>query len=37
MSEIKDFCKKYYPYFLDVWQYLAIILLFIIGAIIFLT
>ena len=36
MKELKDFWKKYYPYFLDIWQYIAIIVLFIIGAIIFL-
>tara|TARA_B110000459_G_C16576045_1_gene478798 strand:- start:1527 stop:1637 length:111 start_codon:yes stop_codon:yes gene_type:complete len=36
MSEFKDFWNKYSPYFVDVWQYLAIIILFIIGAIIFL-
>jgi len=36
MGEFKEFWKKYSPYFVDVWQYLAIIIFFIIGAIIFL-
>jgi len=33
---MKEFWNKYYPYFIDFWQYLAIIVLFTIGAIIFL-
>jgi hypothetical protein len=33
---MKEFWNKYYPYFIDIWQYLAIIVLFTIGAIIFL-
>ncbi len=33
---MKKTWEKYYPYFLDFWQYIAIILAFIIGAIIFL-
>tara|TARA_B110000091_G_C13557675_1_gene367168 strand:+ start:502 stop:612 length:111 start_codon:yes stop_codon:yes gene_type:complete len=36
MEDFKYFWNKYAPYFVDVWQYLAIIILFIIGAIIFL-
>jgi hypothetical protein len=36
MKELKELWNKYYPYFLDVWQYLAIVAAFIIGAIIFL-
>jgi len=36
MNDFKVFWKKYYPYFVDIWQYLAIITLFIIGALIFL-
>jgi len=36
MSDLKDFWYKYSSYFLDIWQYLAIIILFIIGGIIFL-
>ena len=36
MKELKAFWKQYSPYFTDIWQYLVIILVFIIGAIIFL-
>lgn len=36
MNELKDFWKKYAPFFVDIWQYLTIIVLFILGAIIFL-
>jgi hypothetical protein len=30
---MKEFFKKYHPYFLDFWQYLVIILVMIIAAI----
>lgn len=30
---MKEFYKKYAPYFIDVWQYLAIIVIIIIAAI----
>lgn len=30
---IKELYKKYFPYFVDVWQYIVIILVFIIAAI----
>jgi hypothetical protein len=30
---LKDVLKKYHPYFVDIWQYLVIILVFIIAAI----
>jgi hypothetical protein len=33
MSSIKEKFKKIYPYFVDVWQYIAIIVIFIIAAI----
>jgi hypothetical protein len=33
MSKIKESFKKLYPYFVDVWQYLVIILIFILAAI----
>jgi hypothetical protein len=33
MSELKNSIKKYLPYFVDVWQYLAIIVIFILAAI----
>lgn len=33
MSKIKETYKKLYPYFVDVWQYIVIILIFIIAAI----
>jgi hypothetical protein len=36
MKELKDLWKTYSHYFLDFWQYLVIIVVFIIGAIIFL-
>ncbi len=36
MKELKEFWKTYSKYFVDIWQYLLIIVLFIIGAIIFL-
>jgi len=36
MKEFKDLWKAYSKYFVDVWQYLVIIVVFIIGAIIFL-
>lgn len=36
MKELKEFWKAYSNYFVDIWQYLLIIVLFIIGAIIFL-
>lgn len=29
----KERVKKYYPYFVDIWQYLAIIVIFILAAI----
>lgn len=29
----KDRVKKYYPYFVDIWQYLIIIVIFILAAI----
>jgi len=32
MSKLKDSWKKYAPYFVDVWQYIAIIVIFIIAA-----
>lgn len=33
MSRIKKTYKKFYPYFVDVWQYIVIIVIFIIAAI----
>ncbi len=36
MSKIKRTYKKLYPYFVDVWQYIAIIIIFIVAAIFFL-
>ncbi len=30
--KIKDFYKKYFPYFVDIWQYVVIILIFAIAA-----
>lgn len=36
MSKIKRTYKKLYPYFVDVWQYIAIIVIFILAAIFFL-
>jgi len=33
MSKLKESWKKYSPYFVDVWQYIAIIFIFIIAAI----
>lgn len=36
MKEFKEFWRTYYPYFLDIWQYLVIIVGFIIAALIFL-
>lgn len=36
MKELREFWKAYSKYFVDIWQYLLIIVLFIIGAIIFL-
>lgn len=36
MSRIKKTYKKLYPYFVDVWQYIVIIVIFIIAAIFFL-
>ena len=32
--EFKKFWGEYYPYFVDIWQYLLIIVVFIIGGII---
>lgn len=36
MKNIVNSLKKYLPYFVDVWQYIAIIVIFIIAAIIYL-
>ena len=36
MNDLKEFWKTWSPYFLDVWQYLVLILGFLIAAIIFL-
>jgi len=36
MGEMKKIWQKYSPYFVDFWQYFAIIILFTIGALIFL-
>lgn len=33
---MKEIWKKYIPFFTDIWQYLAFIIVFIIGAIIVL-
>ena len=33
---MKEYWNKYIPYFTDIWQYLAFIIVFIIGAIIYL-
>lgn len=33
MNKLKETYKKYFPYFVDVWQYIVIILVFIIAAI----
>jgi len=32
---LKDLYKKYFPYFIDVWQYLIIIVIFIVVGIIY--
>lgn len=32
MKELKELWRQYSPYFVDVWQYLAIIVIFIIAA-----
>jgi hypothetical protein len=36
MNRLKEAYKKFFPYFVDVWQYVVIILIFIIAAIFFL-
>lgn len=36
MNDIKEFWKQYSPYFLDIWQYLVILLVVIIAAIVIL-
>lgn len=36
MKEIKEFWKQYSPYFLDIWQYLVILLVVIIASIVIL-
>lgn len=36
MNELKQFWKDYGRYFVDIWQYLLIILMFIIAALVFL-
>ena len=36
MKELKEFWKTYSHYFVDIWQYVVIIVFFIIAAIIFL-
>ena len=36
MDELKELWRKYAPYFVDFWQYLVIIVVFIIAALIFL-
>jgi hypothetical protein len=33
MNKLKEAYKKYFPYFVDVWQYIVIVLIFIIAAI----
>lgn len=33
---LKEIYKKYFPYFVDVWQYIVIIIMFILAAIFFL-
>ena len=33
---MKEFYKKYFPYFIDVWQYIILIVMMIIAAIFFL-
>lgn len=32
MKELREFWKQYSRYFVDIWQYLAIIVIFIIAA-----
>lgn len=36
MKELKQFWKQYSPYFLDIWQYLVILLVVIIASIVIL-
>ena len=36
MDELKEFWRTYSPYFVDVWQYLLIIVIFIIAALVIL-
>lgn len=36
MKELKQFWKQYSPYFLDIWQYVVILLVVIIAAIVIL-
>jgi hypothetical protein len=33
---MKEIWNKYYQYFIDIWQYLAILIAFILGAVLFL-
>ncbi|MFA5298025.1 MAG: hypothetical protein WC389_07435 [Lutibacter sp.] len=35
MKSLKTFWGKYYVYFIDVWQYLIIIIIFIIASIVY--
>lgn len=36
MSKLKRYWNQLYPYFVDIWQYLAIVLIFILAAIFYL-
>ena len=36
MKAIKEFWQAYSPYFVDVWQYLVIIVIFVIAALVIL-
>lgn len=36
VKELKEFWKQYSPYFVDIWQYLLIIVIFIIASLVFL-
>lgn len=36
MDDLKEFWKRYSPYFVDVWQYLLIIVIFLVAALVIL-
>lgn len=34
--KLRDLYQKYFPYFVDVWQYIVIVIIFILAALFFL-